>query len=99
MGDDRGLGVRGLVRRGWLVTIAIALCVPLLAGQSASALLLSRAAVPATATGGTWKAAQEVPGFPALNPGGFAEISSVSCAAPGDCAAGGYYSLRFAEPP
>lgn len=44
-------------------------------------------------TNGTWGTAQEVPGFPALDtgsPGG--ELTSVSCGAPGDCSAGGFYS-------
>ena len=42
-----------------------------------------------TETGGTWGTAKEVPGSAALNAG---VILSVSCAAPGDCSAGGYYS-------
>ena len=46
-----------------------------------------------TETGGTWGTAKEVPGSAALNAGGpGAVILSVSCAAPGDCSAGGYYS-------
>lgn len=40
---------------------------------------------------GTWGNAQEVPGSGALNASGFATINSVSCAAPGDCGAGGTY--------
>jgi hypothetical protein len=43
-------------------------------------------------TGGTWGTAQEVPGTAARNVGGYAAISSVSCAAVGDCSAGGYYA-------
>ena len=43
---------------------------------------------------GTWGKATEVPGLAALNTGGYATVSSVSCAA-GGCAAGGYYSRRF----
>ncbi len=39
-----------------------------------------------------WGRAQEVPGFAALNIGGRAQISSVSCASAGNCAAGGYYT-------
>src|SRR5439155_7762681 len=46
-----------------------------------------------TETSGTWGKAEEVPGSAALNAGGpGAVILSVSCAAPGDCSAGGYYS-------
>ena len=41
---------------------------------------------------GTWHPAVEVPGTAALNKGGEAEVSSVSCASAGNCAAGGYYS-------
>ncbi|HEV2374517.1 MAG TPA: hypothetical protein VGS19_20440 [Streptosporangiaceae bacterium] len=41
--------------------------------------------------GGVWGQAQAVPGLAALNTQGYAEILSVSCAAPGDCAAGGDY--------
>jgi len=39
----------------------------------------------------TWHVAVEVPGLAALNQGGFAGISSVSCASAGNCGAGGYY--------
>ena len=41
---------------------------------------------------GVWGAAIEVPGTAALNSGGDAQVNSVSCATPGNCAAGGYYS-------
>ena len=41
---------------------------------------------------GTWHTAIEVPGTAALNQGGFAEILSVSCAAAGECSAGGLYT-------
>ncbi len=52
-------------------------------GQSAAA----RAA-------GPWGRAIEVPGLGALNKGGDAQVTSVSCASAGDCAAGGYYTGR-----
>jgi hypothetical protein len=45
-----------------------------------------------TETAGTWHSAREVPGTAALNVGGYAGISSVSCAAAGDCSAGGFYA-------
>jgi hypothetical protein len=45
----------------------------------------------ATEVRGTWGAALEIPGSAALNRGGFAKITSVSCARPGDCGAGGLY--------
>jgi hypothetical protein len=41
---------------------------------------------------GRWGKAMEVPGTAALNKGGYAEVSSVSCARRGTCVAGGYYS-------
>jgi hypothetical protein len=44
-----------------------------------------------TKAGGRWRKAIEVPGTAALNTGGGAFISSVSCAAAGSCAAGGRY--------
>jgi D-alanine-D-alanine ligase-like ATP-grasp enzyme len=40
---------------------------------------------------GRWGKAQEVPGTAALNKGGQAGITSVSCAPAGSCSAGGYY--------
>jgi hypothetical protein len=40
---------------------------------------------------GTWGTAIEVPGTAALNQGGGAEISSVSCSSAGNCNSGGYY--------
>ena len=40
---------------------------------------------------GTWGAAQPIPGLGALNAGGDATVAAISCAAPGDCAAGGAY--------
>ena len=42
-------------------------------------------------TNGTWGKAREVPGTAALNTGGLADVSSVSCASPGNCSAGGGY--------
>jgi Bacterial Ig-like domain (group 3) len=42
---------------------------------------------------GKWGGAQEVPGTAALNTGDFAAVSSVSCDAPGDCAATGSYEI------
>ena len=41
---------------------------------------------------GTWHTAIEVPGTAALNRGGTAFINSVSCAAAGNCSAGGAYT-------
>jgi hypothetical protein len=47
---------------------------------------------------GTWHKAVEVPGTAALNQGGFAELGSVSCAAAGNCSAGGTYSNSSTGP-
>ncbi len=43
---------------------------------------------------GSWGKAEEVPGTAALNKGGNAAIISLSCAAAGNCSAGGYYTDR-----
>jgi fibronectin type III domain protein len=42
-------------------------------------------------TNGSWGTAVEVPGTATLNSGGDGEVNSISCAADGDCAAGGFY--------
>ena len=46
-------------------------------------------------TRGIWRRAEEVPGTAALNTAGRARVNAVSCAAPGDCSAGGYYGDAF----
>ncbi len=43
---------------------------------------------------GSWGRAIEAPGLGALNTGGHAQVTSVSCASPGNCAAGGSYRDR-----
>jgi hypothetical protein len=48
-------------------------------------------------TGGVWGQAQAIPGLAALNTGGIAEVTSVSCGAPGDCSAGGSYQTPFSK--
>ena len=48
-------------------------------------------ATSAAASGGSWRQARAVPGLAALNKSGRAQIFSVSCATPGNCAAGGSY--------
>jgi hypothetical protein len=42
-------------------------------------------------SGGTWGTAKDVPGLSALNAGGDASAGTISCAAAGDCSAGGRY--------
>ena len=44
-----------------------------------------------TQTEGVWGDAEPVPGLKALNVGDYAGALSVSCAAPGECAASGSY--------
>jgi hypothetical protein len=41
---------------------------------------------------GVWLAGKKVPGVGALNRGGGANVTSVSCASAGNCSAGGYYT-------
>lgn len=50
-----------------------------------------RHAYVASETAGTWGAAIELPGIAALEAGGNSTVESVSCGAPGDCAAVGTY--------
>jgi hypothetical protein len=45
-----------------------------------------------TAGGAPWNDAIDVPGTAALDTGAIAEVTSVSCASAGNCAAGGYYT-------
>ena len=45
----------------------------------------------ASQVNGTWHTAIEVPGTAALNQGGNAQLTSVSCGAAGNCSAGGFY--------
>jgi len=45
-----------------------------------------------TEVSGTTQTSLEVPGTAALNKGGDAEVSTVSCARPGRCSAGGHYT-------
>jgi CHAP domain len=42
-------------------------------------------------SGGRWGHLQEVPGTAALNTGGYAQVTSVSCGSAGNCSAGGQY--------
>jgi len=48
----------------------------------------------ATETKGRWGKAVEVPGLTALNTGGGATLTSVSCPSAGNCASGGSYATR-----
>lgn len=46
------------------------------------------------ASADTWGTAALVPGSTVLNRGGLANVNSISCTAPGDCAAAGSYADR-----
>jgi hypothetical protein len=63
-----------------------------LAGAPVAAARAPGAGRGAAVVGGTWGTAQEVPGTAALNAGGFAGVTSVSCASAGNCGAAGYYT-------
>ena len=78
------------------VVVAAVACWGLDAGAAAAA---APAAVAPNVLGGVWGTAQPVPGLAALNQGGFAGITSVSCASAGNCSAGGSYesSPDFAQ--
>jgi hypothetical protein len=55
--------------------------------------LSGRALFVVSQVNGRWGSAQPVPGIAALNVGGDAGFSSVSCTSPGNCSAGGFYAL------
>jgi hypothetical protein len=61
---------------------------------SATGLAASCQAFVVSQRRGTWGQAQKVPGAAALNAGGNAQITSVSCASAGNCSAGGFYTGR-----
>jgi D-alanine-D-alanine ligase-like ATP-grasp enzyme len=77
------------MRALWAVVAVAALC-PVLAGASAAASAGGRA----SASAGGWGKAEEVPGTAALDTGGDAQVTSVSCASAANCSAGGFYSGR-----
>jgi cytochrome c551/c552 len=85
---------QGLRRAAAMVAVAgaAAFCsAPLTGAGAAAAGTHGAAGARAAASGGTWGTAEEVPGIGALNKGGFARISSVSCGSAGNCSAGGIY--------
>ena len=55
----------------------------------------AREAFVVSETNGGWGKAIKVPGTAAVNTGGKAEVNSVSCAASGECIAGGYYTDTY----
>jgi len=67
-------------------------CVPPAVAGAAGAA--GAGAVGLAIAAGSWRTAIEVPGSGALNAGGLAGVSSVSCASAGNCSAGGSYKGR-----
>ena len=59
---------------------------------AATAAAVRVAGAAPVAPGGTWGTAALVPGSTTLNNGGFANVNSISCTAPGDCAVAGSYA-------
>src|SRR5215471_19127703 len=62
------------------------------AAAAVGAMVVTGAIGAAAASSGTWGTARKMPGTAALDQGLPAEALSVSCASPGNCAAGGSYS-------
>jgi hypothetical protein len=48
---------------------------------------------------GTWQTAIQVPGITALDSNGLGHLTSVSCASPGNCSAGGFYLVGISVQP
>ena len=80
--------------------LGLSLALGATAASPADAAAGTHAAAPAAAaaSAGTWGRAKPVPGLAALNVGGDARVNSVSCAQPGDCAAGGAYTDGLGHP-
>lgn len=71
-------------RRSAAVMIAVAAVIcPLMLAGTGQAMAGTQMLATAAAVGGTWGAAQKVPGAIALNNGGQAQVQSVSCASAG----------------
>jgi hypothetical protein len=87
---------RSRLRRGVPAVVAGLVTVAGLAAgspaQASAAAVTHATAARAAASGGTWGKAEEIPGIAALNKGGEAALTSVSCASAGNCSAGGYYT-------
>jgi hypothetical protein len=88
--EDSGVFVKRFPALVSSVVTAAVTCCGLVAGAGpaagATSAAASHRAAATAAAGGTWGTAQKVPGSAALNAGG---LNSMSCASPGNCAAGG----------
>src|SRR5215471_19311500 len=90
--------MRGLLRRAMVVAGAGVMLLGAAVGVASGAggaAAGARLASGRDGPGGTWHKAREVPGTAALNRGGQAAITSVSCASAGNCSAGGYYGVSM----
>lgn len=85
----RPLRLRILLSAGFGVALMLGAAVSSPADAVAGTHVVARGR--AAAAGGIWEQAKKVPGLAALNSGGRAVVSSVSCAAAGECSAGGFY--------
>ena len=96
-GDLLGRGRRrlagGSARRRVMVVVAAGAAV-VCAGLLTGAGVAPAAAVRAAAAGVRWGKAEPVPGLAALNKGGNARVTSLSCWSVNNCAAAGYYTDR-----
>jgi hypothetical protein len=62
------------------------------AGAATKPLVQALTSLRSHSESGSWGAAAEVPGTSSLNAGGNDEVDDVSCASPGNCGAGGFYT-------
>jgi hypothetical protein len=88
--DISGLAVRGYLYDA-IYSVSCASAGNCSAGGDASAASGLSQAFVVNEVHGAWRTAEVVPGTAALNKGGLAETSSVSCASAGNCSAGGGY--------
>jgi hypothetical protein len=84
-----GLGLPAAVAA---VAMVLALMASVAVGQAAAGVVRLASVGSVRSAGGNWGTALEVPGTARLNTAGAARITSVSCAAAGNCSAGGFYS-------
>ena len=84
--------VLAVLSGGLTLVLALAAAASPSSPRGAIAAMHAAAGAGAAASGGTWGTAMEVPGLAALNKGGAAAITSVSCPRAGACSAGGGYT-------
>ena len=93
----RGWGERATVVMGTVVMGTVVMSTVVMSAAVMGVAVAGTPAVAVTAHGG-WGQAAEVPGLGALNQGGNAGISAISCGAAGDCSAGGSYTEASGHP-